>query len=90
MQIHDPSCPTCRSLKSRASAALKRIDVKPIHFRLADITTDEGQAFQERHRVETITLLLFNGKGRLIQTLSGLRDLEEFELLFSNAFGKPA
>ena len=70
VQIHDPSCPTCRRLKSAVSTALKS---RPgIQFRLADITTKEGKALQDKYGVPHVTLLFFNGNGRHIHTTRGL------------------
>ena len=75
VQIHDPSCPTCRRLKSAVSTAVKS---RPgILFRLADITTTEGKAIQEKYQVPHVTLLFFNGAGRHIHTTRGLLTAEQ-------------
>ena len=75
VQIHDPSCPTCRRLKSAVSTALKS---RPgIQFRLADITTKEGKALQNKYGVPHVTLLFFNDTGRHIHTTRGLLTPEQ-------------
>ena len=84
VQIHDPSCPTCRQLKSRSSAALK--DQENVHFRLADVTTREGRELQGKYKVETITLLLFDGNGKRVSTIRGLQSVDYLENAFREAF----
>ncbi len=69
VQIHDPSCPKCRRLKGATTTALEDID--GINYRLADITTKEGKAIQDRYQVPHVTLLYFDGKGRLQHTTNG-------------------
>jgi len=84
VQIHDPSCPICRRLKSRSLAALNDLD--HVRYRLADVTTSKGRALQTQYGVDTITLLLFDERGRLVQTVVGLQTLESLEHLFNGAF----
>lgn len=84
VQIHDPSCPVCRNLKSRTSKALEQFDA--VDFRLADITTPEGRKLQEQHRAEKITLLLFDAKGKHLQTVVGLQSVEQLSELFKGVF----
>lgn len=70
VQIHNPSCPTCRRLKSAVSTAIKS---RPgIQFRLADITTPEGKSLQDKYDVPHVTLLFFNGEGKHLHTTRGL------------------
>ena len=77
VQIHDPSCPTCRRLKSAVSTAIK--SHPDILFRLADITTVEGKAIQDQYKVPHVTLLFFNGAGRHVHTTRGLLTAEQVE-----------
>lgn len=84
VQIHDPSCPTCRSLKSRTTTALKGNE--GIFFRLADITTADGKKLQTQYSAEKITLLLFDGEGRRVRTIKGLQSVEYLEAAFDQAF----
>lgn len=84
VQIHDPSCTVCRSLKSRTSKALEQFE--DVNFRLADLTTTEGSKLARQYRVEKITLLLFDAKGDHLQTVEGLRTVEDLSQLFSLQF----
>lgn len=84
VQIHDPSCTVCRSLKSRTTKALEQFD--DVDFRLADLTTPEGSQLAGKYRAEKITLLLFDGKGDHLQTVVGLQSVEDLSQLFSLQF----
>ncbi|MFK7856300.1 MAG: hypothetical protein AB8B79_19445 [Granulosicoccus sp.] len=84
VQIHDTSCSICRSLKSRAIAALK--GQERIEFRIADLASEAGRQLQQKYGVGKTTLLLFNGEGRRINTVQGLQSLEELEMLFERSF----
>ncbi|MEM7260108.1 MAG: thioredoxin family protein [Pseudomonadota bacterium] len=75
VQIHDPSCPTCRRLKSAVTTAMKA--TPDIHFRLADITTAEGKALQNKYGVPHVTLLFFDGNGTHRHTTRGLLSAEQ-------------
>jgi len=77
VQIYDPSCPTCRRLKSTASMAVK--DNPNVDFRIADITTADGKAIQNKYRVPHITLLYLDAKGRHLHTTSGFMTANEIE-----------
>lgn len=81
VQIHDPSCQLCRRLMSNTRAALVGRD--DISFRVADVTTGEGKQFQQKHNVPNVTLLLFNGKGKLVDTVRGVTPVEELATRFA-------
>ena len=72
VQIHDPSCQLCLKLRKNANAAIDRLD-GDLLFRIADITTPQGRALQLRHDVENVTLLLFDGHGKLRNVLQGVK-----------------
>lgn len=84
IQIHDTSCTVCRSLKSRTAQALESFD--DVNFRLADLATAEGRKLAGQYGVGKITLLLFNAKGEHLQTVQGLRTVEDLSQLFSLQF----
>lgn len=84
VQIHDTSCPDCRRLKSRSLHVLE--NQSEIQFRLADISTTEGRELQNKYGVQKTTLLLFDAKGKLIDTVVGLQSNEELESLFARRF----
>ena len=77
VQIHDPSCPTCRRLKSAVTTALE--GTENIQFRLADITTSEGKALQNKYNVPHVTLLFFNQAGKHVHTSQGLLSADQVE-----------
>jgi len=84
VQIHDTSCPICRNLKSRTMKVLEgqsRID-----YRIADIKTSKGRLLQQKHGVQKTTLLLFDAKGKLLETVYGLQTIEQLESLFARNF----
>ncbi len=70
VQIHDPACPTCRRLKNIVTNTLGADD--PILYRLADITTSEGRALQNKYNVPNVTLLYFDQDGKRLHTTQGL------------------
>ena len=75
VQIHDPSCPVCRKLKTQVKAATK--DRDDLAYRLADISTEKGRKFQTQYNAAKITLLFFDAKGRHHATTQGLLTAEE-------------
>lgn len=85
VQIHDPSCPTCRRLKSIMKNTIDSDD--PINYRLADITTPEGKSLQEKHNAVKITLLYFDAKGRHVHTTQGIQTSDEIKSTVENLFG---
>ena len=85
IQIHDPSCPTCRRLKGIMKNTIDSDD--PINYRLADITTPEGKELQEKYRASKVTLLFFDARGKHVHTTQGLRTPEEIKDTVENLFG---
>lgn len=81
VQIHDPSCRLCRSLKANTERALTGID-EPIQYRIADIHTPEGRSLQNQHRVPHVTLLLFKPDGTLDRTLTGVKSVDTLRHVF--------
>ncbi len=73
VQIHDPGCSLCNQLRRNTSDAVDRLGDR-ILYRIADITTPEGKRLQNRHRVQHVTLLLFDGDGNMRRVLEGVRD----------------
>jgi len=83
IQIHDPKCPKCKKLMSNTKVALR--DYKEsIEFKIADITTSAGQRLQRQHGVQTISLLMFDGDGKLRRSTNGVKSVEELKLEFSD------
>lgn len=82
VQVHDPSCGLCRSLMHNSKKALK--DVPGVLFRIADVTTLDGSDFQSRYGEPNVTLLLFDGKGKLRQTIRGVTPVDELRAAFKD------
>ena len=81
VQIHDPTCRLCRSLKANTEKALARIG-EPIQYRIADISTPEGRALQHQHQVPHVTLLLFKANGTLARKLTGVKSVDTLHHVF--------
>ena len=71
VQIHDPSCQMCQRLKSNLNA-VKGEFKETIQFKTANIRTAKGKKFANHYNVPHVTLLLFNGRGKHIDTLRGV------------------
>ncbi len=76
VQIHDPACPKCRSLKLRTENIVGKLPDSSIHYRLADVTTAEGKALQSKYRSATVTLLMFDSSGKHVDTIQGVQSAE--------------
>lgn len=84
VQIHDTSCPICRSLKSRTVRVLD--GQTQIEYRIADIVTVKGRAIAAKYGVEKTTLLLFDAEGNHVDTVYGLQTIEQLASLFARNF----
>lgn len=62
VQVHDPSCPTCRRLKRNVADVKGRFGDR-LQFRITGLSTREGRQLAGEHDVGKVTLLLFNGDG---------------------------
>lgn len=82
VQIHDPQCSLCRSLQSETRQALRQFEESELDYVVANIRTSEGSSFALRYGVPHVTLLLFDGRGRLQSTLRGQRSSEELGVAF--------
>jgi len=70
LQVHDPSCQSCRQLMRSTKTALKALP--EIEYRIADLTTTKGSAIGEQYNVGKVTLLLFDSKGTHVRTVEGV------------------
>ena len=71
VQVHDPSCPSCRALLKESREAMKGFEPGELQFVIAGLNTTEGRALADRYRVGKVTLLLMDGKGRRLKTIAG-------------------
>jgi hypothetical protein len=74
VQIHDTTCPLCLKLRSNASSAMARIADENLLFRVADVTTPEGQRLMRKYDVSKVTLLLFDRDGKMNRSLNGVKE----------------
>lgn len=82
VQVHDPSCPSCRKLKSNAESALARVKGK-IHYRIADLHTGEGRSMANKYHARKVTLLTFDGDGEFLNRHVGIRSVDSLESVFN-------
>ena len=71
MQVHNSTCAPCAALQRKTRAALADMDAGALHYRVANIGTDDGLAFATKHGASYTTLLLFDGKGNLSRRIEG-------------------
>lgn len=81
VQIHDPQCPLCTALQKETRHALGRVE-GDLEYVVANIKSNKGRSFAARYGVPHVTLLLFDGKGELQQTLTGQRGSVELQTAF--------
>jgi len=83
VQVHDPQCPVCNALQDETRAALGDFGDGEVLYLIANIRTPEGSNFAARHGVPHVTLLLFDGAGRLRETLSGPQEADTLRPAFA-------
>ncbi len=87
VQIHDPNCPVCRTLQKQSRKALKSFEDGSFEFLVANIKTAEGGALAANHGVPHVTLLLFDGRGEMVQIVRGTSSVEELREIFGAHLG---
>lgn len=88
VQIHDPSCGLCTALQRETRSALSNIEQEEYEFLVANITTEKGRIFANNYNVAHVTLLLFDGRGKLQQVLQGVKQEEELLPIFTDLVSK--
>ena len=82
VQVHDPNCPTCRALQKQTRKALSEFGECDLVYLIASIKTTEGTDLANKYGVPHVTLLLFDAKGKHMQTLSGMHEHQQLEPFF--------
>lgn len=82
VQIHDPQCPICRALQRETREAMAGFSDAELLYLVADIRSPEGRALADRHGVQHVTLVLFDGAGNRRRTLTGMREAPELRAAF--------
>lgn len=90
VQIHDPQCPKCRALQRETKDALESFGPDELQYLVASVRRTEGRAFAGAHRVNHVTLLLFDGQGNRRETLTGRYSAEALERIFRRHVKKHA
>ena len=84
LQVHDPSCALCRKLKSATERALE--ELPGVNYRIADLTTPAGREIGEKYNVGKVTLLLFDARGKHVDTIQGVTPVDELLRSFRREF----
>ena len=71
VQVHDPDCGLCRTLRNQTRRALASYDAERFAFLVANRRTQAGGAFAARYVVPNVTLLLFAPDGDLEDVVRG-------------------
>jgi len=90
VQVHDPQCPLCAALQKESRKALGNMSGEKPEFLVANIKTTDGGAFAARHGVPHVTLLLFDHRGELRQTLRGPQDRDALLPIFEEHMARYA
>ena len=90
VQIHDPGCPSCNRLKRAAKDALTGFEDGALQFLVANLNDPVGREFARGHGVGRVTLLLFDGQGKRVASITGVRSAEELTAIFRQHAGTPA
>ena len=84
VQIHDPGCPQCTALQRETRDALSSLEDGALQYVIADINRAEGRRFATMHRVNHVTLLLFDAKGERQGVLVGQNTADRLTEIFRN------
>jgi thiol-disulfide isomerase/thioredoxin len=71
VQVHDPSCPSCRALQGETREALENFEDGELQYLVADLNSDDGRKLAAQYGVGRVTLLLFDGRGRMRDMIQG-------------------
>ncbi|MEM7189150.1 MAG: hypothetical protein AAF439_06015 [Pseudomonadota bacterium] len=71
VQVHDPGCPSCRALQSETRKALDSFADGQLQYLVANLQSPEGREFATQYGAGRVTLLLFDGRGRLLDRVQG-------------------
>lgn len=82
VQIHDPQCPICAQLMRQTRTALADLDDGELTYLVANIKSRDGAALANAHGVAHVTLLLFDGAGNRVHTISGVTQAAELRPVF--------
>lgn len=90
VQVHDPSCADCATLQKQTRQALRQFSPDAVNFRVANIASREGSAFQGQQGLPHVTLALFDGSGERLHVVRGVREADELADIFAYHLGLSA
>ncbi|MEM1160023.1 MAG: thioredoxin family protein [Pseudomonadota bacterium] len=82
VQVHDPGCPSCRALQNETRDALEDFDDTSLQYLVANLASPEGREFGNKYAAGRVTLLLFDGEGRLRDRIQGRTSKEVLSARF--------
>ena len=71
VQIHDPQCSLCRTLQNQTRDVLSGFDGDQFEYLVANVKSQKGSSLAAKYSVPHVTLLLFDGSGKMVQTVRG-------------------
>ncbi len=85
VQVMDHGCSECRKLSDNLSSVRREFDGR-VQFRLADRGRTDGAILATRHNAGHVTLLMFDGNGRLRTTLTGIQEPGDIRTAILSSF----
>ncbi|MEL6999501.1 MAG: thioredoxin family protein [Pseudomonadota bacterium] len=76
VQVHDPQCPDCRALQRAARQAMEQMEGAEFHYLVASLDTPQGRQLAQDNGVGRVTLLLYDGNGRVRSVIRGRRSAD--------------
>lgn len=86
VQIHDPGCSMCQSLQKQTRAAFKLCDDTAFQYRVANIKSTDGAAFQAQVGLPHVTLVFFDDAGQHIHTIQGVTPADQIKSDITRVF----
>lgn len=86
VQIHDQTCQICMRLKKITKTITN--DDDRVQYRIADISSKKGRAFQQQYNQTKTTLLYFDSKGKHVHTTNGLQDADNIQASIENLISR--
>ena len=84
VQVHDPQCGDCTVLQRATRKALKCFEEENLQYLVASLETGPGRIFATTYGAPRVTLLLFDGAGRLQNVSQGVRNTEDLKAMFED------
>jgi hypothetical protein len=84
VQVHDTACPFCNELRANVRQLEQEFSEEDLLIRVADVDSITGLAFARTHTAQRrVTLLFFDGEGRLVAEQTGVQEVETLRRTFA-------